>query len=80
MTFLTLFVIAFSQLASKELSMDWMRSSLMGIFLDQIIFELLAAGAIGIVLVIGKRIKCCKFLIFIPILIEVYRIYRNLSE
>ena len=80
MAFLTLFVIAFSEFASEELSIDWMRSSLMGIFLDQIIFELLAAGAIGAVMVIRKRIRCCKFLILIPVLIELYRIYRNLSE
>ena len=80
MAFLCLFLIAFSELASEELSIDWMRSSLMGIFLDQIVFELLAAGAIGIVMITKKRIKCCKFLIFIPVLIEIYRIYRNLSE
>ena len=53
---------------------------MIGILLDQVLFELIAAGAIGIVMVIQKRINCCKFLICLAVLIELYRIYRNLSD
>ena len=51
MIFLSLFVIAFCEKASTSLSKNWMESSFIGIILDQVALELLAAIAIGLIMV-----------------------------
>ena len=80
MVFLSLFIIAFSEKASMKLSLDWIESSFAGIFIDQVLFELIAASAVAIIVLAQKRIRCCKFLMFIALFVELYRIYRNLSD
>lgn len=79
MSFLCLFIIAFSEIADRKLSYVWMETSIVGILIDQILFELLAASAVAIIIIARKKVMCCKFLIVIAALIELYRIYRNFS-
>lgn len=80
MVFLSLFIIAFSEKANMKLSLDWIQSSFIGIFIDQVLFELVAASAVAIIVLAQKKVRCCRFLLFIAIFVELYRIYRNLSD
>ena len=79
MSFLSLFIIAFSENASNKLSSDWMKASFVGIFIDQVLFEILAASIVAIIIIVQKKTKCGKFLMIIAVLIELYRLYRNIS-
>ena len=79
MAFLSLFIIAFSEKASSKLSSDWMKASFVGILIDQILFEILAASIVAIIIMVKQRTNCGKLLMIIAVLIELYRIYRNLS-
>lgn len=80
MMFLSLFIIAFSEKASVKLSLVWVEGSFVGIFIDQVLFELFAASAVAIIVLAQKRIRCCRVLMFVAIFVELYRIYRNLSD
>ena len=79
MSFLSLYIIAFSENASSKLSSDWMKASFVGILIDQVLFELLAASIVAIIILVQKRTKCGKFLLIVAVLIELYRLYRNIS-
>ena len=80
MSLLSLFIIAFSERADSKLSYIWMETSIVGILIDQILFELLAASVVAIIIITQKKVMCCKFFMIIAVLIELYRIYRNFSE
>ena len=56
-----------------------MKASFVGILIDQVLFELLAASIVAIIILAQKTTKCGKFLMIIAVLIELYRIYRNIS-
>ena len=80
MIFLSLFVVAFCEKANSAMSKKWMESSLIGILIDQVAMELAAALAIGLILAFYRMFRSCKCLIFIAVLIEIYRLYRNLTD
>ena len=80
MVFLSLFIVAFSEVANRKLSYDWIEASIVGILTDQVLLEIIAALTIAIIIIARKKINCCKFLVIFAVLVELYRVYRNLSE
>ena len=80
MVFLSLFIVAFSEVANKKLSYDWIEASIVGFLTDQVLLEIVAASTIAIIIIVRKKISCCKFLVILAVLVELYRVYKNLSE
>lgn len=80
MLFLSLFIVAFSEVANRKLSHDWIEASIVGLLTDQVLLEIIAASTIAIIIFARKKINCCKFLVILAVLVELYRVYRNLSE
>ena len=79
MIFTSWYVTAFGAWVGELQSNEFLASSLIAIFIDGIIMEISAALAVGIVVTMVFKWKFMKFLYCIPITIEIYRMYRNMS-
>ena len=79
MIFASWYVIAFGAWISDLEASDFLQCSVIAILIDAILLEILSALVVGIVITLVFRCKCLKFLYFIPISIEIYRIYRNMA-
>lgn len=75
--FLLLYLICFCHIASDTMVYDWGLSALVAIMIDQVAFEIVPSFIVGFFGVL--RAYCCKCsgMSCILILVEVYRLYRN---
>lgn len=78
--FLLLYIICFCHVANGRMSKDWARSSSITIVLDLLAFELLPAVVVAFLAVLRGYCRGCRGLVCFIVLIELYRLYRNLIE
>ena len=78
--FLSLYVTCFAHMASWNLSKQWIQTTLMGVGLDQVIFEIMPGICIGVLILIVERCRCKRCSGAFILLIEVYRVYKNLTD
>lgn len=78
--FLCLYITCFAHMASYNLSKEWVQSTLMGVGIDQIIFEIMPGICIGVLILMVERCKCRRGSGFFIALIELYRVYKNLTD
>ena len=80
MIFASWYVTAFGAwINDLKYAEDFLESSLIALFIDALLLEIGSALIVGIVITLVFKWKCLKFLYFIPICIEIYRIYRNMA-
>lgn len=79
MIFASWYVIAFGAWINELAAADFLQSSVIAIAIDTFLLDILSALVVGIVITLVFRCKCLKFLYFIPVSIEIYRIYRNMA-
>ena len=78
--FLLLYLICFAHVANTEMSGSWIKSSSLTVLLDLIVFELVPAFMFALLCVLrGFCVDCKGVLLFVD-LIELFRLYRNLTE
>ena len=58
---------------------DWLESTMIGFMLDQVIFEVAPALVVALLALLSDCCNCkCSFILILAI--EIYRIYRNLTD
>ncbi len=75
---LLLYILNFCALAGPRVSRDWLTSSLLTVLIDQLAFELAPALAVGLLGVLRTCCRRCSGSLWVAVLIELYRAYRNL--
>ena len=78
--FLLLYIISFCHVAGLATSVDWLIASAISILLDQVAFEVLPALAVGFLGTLQGCCSRCRALLWVIVLIELYRLYRNLIQ
>lgn len=76
----SLYIICFCHIANAHLSRDWLSSSLFSIVIDQLIFEIIPAFIVALLVLAHLLCKCCRSTLCLAVIIEVYRLYRNLTD
>lgn len=73
-----LFVVSFGHVASDAQAKEWLFSSLISIGLDIVVFEVAAAFGFACCGVMKKFCRGCEGIVWLIIILEIYRVYRNL--
>ena len=73
-----LFIICFGQIAPEAIVKEWFYSSCISILLDMVVFEVVAAFGFACCGVMKKYCRGCEGIVCLIIVLEMYRIYRNL--
>ena len=63
---------------SDTVEKEWFYSSLISIALDIVVFEIVAAFGFALCGVMKKYCRGCEGIVCLMVILEVYRIYRNL--
>ena len=79
-TFFCIYIICFAHVASRSLSKEWVESTLIGVGLDQIVFEIMPGIWIGVLILMMEQCKCKRCSRCVIVFIEAYRVYKNLTD
>ena len=78
--FLLLYLICFAHVASSRSSADWARSAGMAFLIEELVLELAVAVTVALLGVMRGACKHCSLPIYVIVVIELYRFYRNVIE
>lgn len=78
--FLSLYILAFCHVASDEISWSWVKSSIIGVSIDQVVFELSPAMIVALFVLLASLGRGLHWVIYMAVLVELYRVYRNLTD
>ena len=78
--FFLLYIICFCHVATPTMAREWLISSMISILLDVLIFELSAAIGFAFCGTLKGMCRGCNGMICFIVILELYRLYRNLVE
>ena len=78
--FLHLYIICFCHVANQRMSRDWARSSGISVVMDLFVLETAPALIFANLALLFRCCKSSRAILCCLVVIEVYRLYRNLIE